>query len=258
MRFDHIIIGVKTLKDAMQDYEATGFTVHSGGQHAAGTTHNAIISLRDGSYLELIAPTGEKPEAGTTTTDFAAMLKNTEGIIGYAFQVDDLDAAVQGLRDRGVSAPEVTAGQRTRDDGVVLKWRLARLVIGGVTVILISDETERHLRIPGAEERVTHANLALGVRSLLHVAADPAAVQAQLAATFGVTPDAETGILRVADVEISVIAPTTDLLQEIHQQRGDSVWRAILTGPGEMYKRLPTESLHGAQLIIVGSRETED
>ncbi|MDQ2809182.1 MAG: VOC family protein [Chloroflexota bacterium] len=52
---DHIVILVPDLTQAEQDYTALGFTVTPGGEHAGGLTHNALIALADGSYLELIA-----------------------------------------------------------------------------------------------------------------------------------------------------------------------------------------------------------
>ena len=51
---DHLVIGVGDLGAAMRDYAALGFSVVPGGRHAAGT-HNALIALADGAYLELVA-----------------------------------------------------------------------------------------------------------------------------------------------------------------------------------------------------------
>lgn len=54
-RFDHAVIMVDDLKNAVADYQTLGFTVLPGGAHENNPSHNALISLADGSYLELFA-----------------------------------------------------------------------------------------------------------------------------------------------------------------------------------------------------------
>jgi len=50
---DHIIV-VAELEAAVASYRGLGFAVVPGGRHPIGT-HNALIGLADGSYIELIA-----------------------------------------------------------------------------------------------------------------------------------------------------------------------------------------------------------
>ena len=57
LHFDHAIILVKDLYKGIDHYKAVGFNPFFGGVHAGGKTHNALIVLADGSYLELLAPT---------------------------------------------------------------------------------------------------------------------------------------------------------------------------------------------------------
>src|SRR6202165_1282689 len=51
-QLDHV---VRDLASAVSDHRRRGFTVTPGGEHADGTTHNALITFADGSYLELVA-----------------------------------------------------------------------------------------------------------------------------------------------------------------------------------------------------------
>ena len=51
---DHLVIVVKDLQQAANDYQQLGFTVVPGGKHPVGS-HNVLISFADGSYLEVIA-----------------------------------------------------------------------------------------------------------------------------------------------------------------------------------------------------------
>jgi catechol 2,3-dioxygenase-like lactoylglutathione lyase family enzyme len=47
MKFDHIVILVRDLAQAVSDYNARGFTVTPGGEHVGGDTHNALVCLAD-------------------------------------------------------------------------------------------------------------------------------------------------------------------------------------------------------------------
>ena len=58
---DHIVIIISDLATAVKSYEEPGFTVALGGRHPVGT-HNALIPLADGSYIELIAFYRANPE----------------------------------------------------------------------------------------------------------------------------------------------------------------------------------------------------
>ena len=58
IQLDHVVISVSNLEEAMEDYRRLGFNVLPGGEHASGTTHNALVVLADGTYLELMALTG--------------------------------------------------------------------------------------------------------------------------------------------------------------------------------------------------------
>jgi catechol 2,3-dioxygenase-like lactoylglutathione lyase family enzyme len=253
-KFDHIVIGVADLDIAVNDYRQQGFTVIYGGEHASATTHNALVVLRDSSYIELMAKTGKDPKPGADSMDFEPLLDNMPGYVAYAFYVDDIDAAVSAMCERGVTVDDPQTGKRTRKDGVELRWKLVKLTLGAMTLILISDETDRALRIPAEADNIYHDNSVLNVRSLVHVAADPPAFAARLQAIFGVEPNTKDDqlTLTVGDVNMTFVQPQTETLQTYHTENGDCVWRLILSGVGEMYKRLDTTKLHEAQMIIVG------
>ncbi len=62
MQLDHIAISGET-RDAAQLYieEALGVPLQAGGEHAVFHTHNALLGLEDGLYLEAIAINPEAP-----------------------------------------------------------------------------------------------------------------------------------------------------------------------------------------------------
>ncbi len=63
--FDHIAISGETLAEAQAHVEeAFGVPLQAGGEHDVFATHNALLGLEDGLYLEAIAinPAGPKPD----------------------------------------------------------------------------------------------------------------------------------------------------------------------------------------------------
>ncbi len=160
---DHIVIAVDDLETAVRDYRDLGFTVVRGGVHANRATHNALITLADGTYLELLAATGEAPLPGLI--DFSVLLQHGEGWVGFALGAADLEAEAARLRAEGFAVGEVMPGERRRADGTVIRWQLA-LLDGGFAPFLIEDVTPRDWRVPTDPAVTTHAN---GVRGLRYV-----------------------------------------------------------------------------------------
>jgi catechol 2,3-dioxygenase-like lactoylglutathione lyase family enzyme len=160
---DHLVIAVDDLETASRDYHDLGFTVVQGGVHANRATHNALIALADGTYLELLAATGEAPLPGLI--DFGALLKDGEGLRGFALRSADLDADAARLRAAGLAVGDVIPGERRRTDGTVLRWKLA-LLDEGFAPFLIGDVTPREWRVPSGPAVTTHANGGLGVRGV--------------------------------------------------------------------------------------------
>jgi hypothetical protein len=160
LTLDHVVIATPDLTHATQVFADEGFTVRAGGTHANGATHNALIGLADGVYLELLARTGE--QARPAPIDFSLMLAQaTLGIVGYAWLCDDIEAEVAHWRAKGAQVGTIVEGERVRTDGVRLQWRLA-LLEGGFAPFFIQDVTPREWRVPND----SHAN---GVQSLADV-----------------------------------------------------------------------------------------
>lgn len=162
LRLDHVIIAVQDLTRAVESYRSLGFTVIPGGIHRSNATWNALIPFKDGSYLELMAPTRKPPEAGTD--DYSFLVREGEGIVGFAMYSEDLDTDVDAMRGRGISLSFIRSGGR-RQDGIDMRWRVASPVFG-FSPFLLQDMTPRHLRIPSDEASTTHANTVTGIAAL--------------------------------------------------------------------------------------------
>ncbi len=166
---DHVIIAVRNLNAATADYTALGFSVIYGGRHASGSTHNALICFKDGAYLELLAPTGNPAQPGST--DFSPLLRGGEGLVGFALSSSDLRADAAYLRQRGVDVGEISEGKRQRQDGIELRWYTASIE-GGMSPFLIEDITLHRRRVPDDASAVTHANGVTGIAELVGASLD--------------------------------------------------------------------------------------
>ncbi len=100
MNLDHVVIVVTDLERAMTDYQALGFTVLPGGEHADGRTHNALIAFADGTYIELIAF-----RSGVVGRDHPWWRFATAGggLADWALATDRIDERVQVLHDAGLA-----------------------------------------------------------------------------------------------------------------------------------------------------------
>lgn len=161
LHLDHAVIAVTDLDLAIRDYRDLGFTVVRGGIHANRATQNALVIFLDGTYLELLAATGEAGLPGLI--DFSVLLKDGEGLVGYALRADDLEAEVARLQSEGFPVSELIPGERRRHDGTVIQWRLA-LMDSGFAPFLIQDMTPRAWRVPNDKAVTAHPNRAIGIR----------------------------------------------------------------------------------------------
>jgi hypothetical protein len=188
LSIDHVIIAVNDLDTASETFRTAGFTVLPGGTHASGATHNALIVFHDGTYLELMALTGEP--AKPVTADYSFLFAHGEGVVGLCLSSDGLEADVAAIRTRGISISELTEGGRLRPDGVEMRW-LTAWVEGEPLPFLIEDVTPRVLRVTDIPAYTTHANGAAGIRGM-SIETGANEISARFDAVFGL-PEVVTG-----------------------------------------------------------------
>ena len=99
MRIDHVIYGTADLDvAAARVQERLGLTVIAGGRHDGQGTHNRIVPLGDGSYVELLA-IADPQEAQRSPVGSAvqAIIERGDGLLGWAVGVEDVDVVARRL-----------------------------------------------------------------------------------------------------------------------------------------------------------------
>lgn len=117
---DHIIVRVSSLERGMASFAAlTGVPAVRGGQHPGRGTQNALVSLGEGHYLELLAP---------INPDKNAAADSSMRLGGWAVHTRDLKGVLQRLEKGGFQMTPAQPGSRRTTEGTLLEWRSANLV----------------------------------------------------------------------------------------------------------------------------------
>lgn len=250
---DHLVVVVKDLAQAAKDYSQLGFTVVPGGQHPVGS-HNALISFRDGSYLELIAFYREAADHRWWNP-----LRKGERLVDFCFQTNDLRSDTKKLRDAGVAINNPVPWWRKRPDGYELKWLLS-LATGshrGVAPFLIEDITPREERIP---REMTHENGITGIDKVTVAVGELGQIEKWYGTLLNANGEtihddalAAEGLRFHAGPHIcEFLSPrgSTSPLVNWLRQYGASPYSAVLKSDGTAKKPLDPHLTHGANLFV--------
>lgn len=254
-RIDHLVIVVRDLERAAQDYRRLGFNVVAGGRHPVGS-YNALIAFADGSYLEIIAFYRDALDHR-----WWEPLQRGERLVDYCLQTGDLGGDTKKLRAAGAAINDPVPWSRARPDGFELKWLLS-LATGshrGVAPFLIEDVTPRRERIP---QQVDHENGAAGIDTLTVAVGELAPVERWYGALLGQNGAlVERGDLGARGVRFQVgphrleflipddpSSPLSDWMRRF----GPSPYAATLLGREP--RSLDPDLLHGAHLTFAGPK----
>lgn len=121
---DHLVYAVPDLVDGMAVIEQLlGCDVVLGGRHENWGTRNALVSLGENCYLEIIGPDPESSIDGQPTLFGIDALKEPR-LATWAAQGDDLDLTIERAASAGIDLGAVFSGSRELPDGSMLSWRL--------------------------------------------------------------------------------------------------------------------------------------
>lgn len=139
-RTDHLIYGAPDLERGADEIERLlGVRPAGGGRHEQWGTRNALLSLGEATYLEVMAPDPELPEPDEGRL-FALDELEAPRLVTWAVRADGIEEVAARARDRGVGLGPVESGSREQPDGTVLSWRLTdprALPNGGAVPFLI-------------------------------------------------------------------------------------------------------------------------
>jgi hypothetical protein len=122
---DHFILGCSELHHGIDLVEQhTGVRAAFGGVHPGRGTQNALLSLGERRYLEIMAP----DPAQRAEPQIATLRQLDEPrIVGWAAHRDDLERFVAQLREAQIEFEGPRDGSRKRPDGKVLHWKTLTL-----------------------------------------------------------------------------------------------------------------------------------
>jgi hypothetical protein len=115
--FDHLAVSAATLDEGVAHVEAAiGHPMGPGGRHALMSTHNRLLGLDDGGYLEVIAVDPDAPDPGRPRWFGLDRRAGPPRVETWIARVDDLDAALARLP---------LAGAPVALSRGALRWRMA-------------------------------------------------------------------------------------------------------------------------------------
>lgn len=187
---DHLVLACATLESGIAWAERTlGVRPEIGGRHPQWGTHNALLSLGEGCYLELLAPDPAAPEPRAGVGPFGLDVVCAGDAPGAPYAtprlsawmvrvpLGGLEAACDAMCAAGVECGAIREGARTRPDGSELRWRLTvppQPLLGGAAPWPIEWSGAEH------PSRSAPAGCRLSWLEVMHP--DPARVRAALGA----------------------------------------------------------------------------
>jgi catechol 2,3-dioxygenase-like lactoylglutathione lyase family enzyme len=187
-RLDHVVFGVPDLESSIESFGRTlGATPAFGGRHQSIGTHNAILPLDGGRYVELIArdPSCPTPPQGVPW-DLDTLREPR--LITWAVATQNMDLAVERAKNAGYDPGSAIELRRDTPTGDRLTWRLTvsrEFTANGLVPFLIDWGTSPH---PSTVSRAL-----CSIKGFRAEHPDPESVKAPLNA-LGVSLEVEPGM----------------------------------------------------------------
>jgi hypothetical protein len=141
VQIDHLVFAGPDLDDAAASVTTIlGVPPVPGGRHAGFGTHNRLLGLGGGAYLEVIGSDpaqGEPPEPRPFGIDGMAGPR----LVAWAVRSTSIVADVARAGAAGIELGPITSMQRTRPDGVLLRWSLTPPQAGPLPFLIDWGET---------------------------------------------------------------------------------------------------------------------
>jgi hypothetical protein len=123
--FDHMLLGCGDLDKGIELVERhLGVRAAFGGVHPGRGSRNALLSLGERRYLEIIAPDPQQPRSADVRQLYRI---ESPRLIGWAAHVEDVEAIQRQLTAASIAFEPVRAGARQRPSGQTLRWKALSL-----------------------------------------------------------------------------------------------------------------------------------
>jgi hypothetical protein len=122
---DHILLGCSDLDRGIAFVEKQlGVRAAFGGIHPGRGTRNALLSLGERHYLEIIAP---YPQQSHAPDNYGLKELTGPRLVGWAAHPGDVSQLAACLRSANIPFDGPTPGSRKRPDGRLLQWQTLNL-----------------------------------------------------------------------------------------------------------------------------------
>jgi hypothetical protein len=247
LHLDHVVVVVPSLKVAIEQYRALGFTLTLGGNN--GPTHNALIAFQDGSYIELISMRSRllrfilkvfyqtklitlfKPFTSHLRFRFMCWIGGPDGIRDWCIKQIRLEPLANALNGKKVSMSRIEKFTRSKPNLEIAEW----LLVAPKEQLLpffIEDISHIDVRIPSGNS-ARHSNGCKGISSLLLDQSKYSSIQSQLAILSQQVVDACDDS---DHVEIKFVSKQTD--QIFLELVGIGATKVVLAMPSKEMPRL--------------------
>lgn len=231
LSIDHVVVVVPDLAHAIEHFKKMGLYVYSGGTPAGHFDHNAIIPLKDGSYIELYAPIQKnmmknlmalrkQNKLNQFTQNLNAMDKrfvqhvaNGPGFADYALLVTQksLGKEIIFLKENGLSFTGPISMHRINPEKQKLAWMVG-VPKQGILPFLIQDKTARSLRSDQLKAHINDASInqiVIVVHNMQSALNEYESLLGKLNIKKSRTTDRETTQLQFDNFSIILLQPLT-------------------------------------------------
>jgi catechol 2,3-dioxygenase-like lactoylglutathione lyase family enzyme len=130
MTIDHLLFGSSDLDRGIEFVEKhLGVRAAMGGVHPGWGTRNALLSLGELCYFEIIAPDPAQRDVPDHMRPLFNILTSSDPprLIGWIARSENIDALAARLREQKIGFDGPRPGSRQRPDGKLLQWKTVHL-----------------------------------------------------------------------------------------------------------------------------------
>jgi len=188
LSFDHLVVKVNDLKQAIKSFSQAGFTVTNGGTHKGGLSENALIYLEDGAFIELLSmKKGLRTfllRLYSKTKSFMSLkyskkwglfhrfydraLTLPEGITDFCLLTASLSSDLDRTNKSGLFVTKPLSVSRKRPDGSLVEWEMASTLLAELPFLRGPYSPP----VTSSETATAHANGISGISAIYMLALD--------------------------------------------------------------------------------------